>query len=549
MHNARPEGAPRRPAVVFVSPQEHRKVVFAASLGTIFEWYDFYLYATLAPFFASLFFPSGNDTAALLSALATYAAGFLIRPFGAIVFGRIGDRMGRKYAFLITMVLMGTSTFAVGLLPTYEQIGWLAPLILVLLRLAQGFALGGEYGGAATYVAEYTPAQIRGLSTGWIQTTATVGFLLTLLVVVACRNFFTPEQFKAYGWRVPFLVSIVLLMFSAYIRLRLKESPLYQHMRASGTLSQAPIMESFFRAGNARYVFLALFGAAAGQGVVWYTGQFYVLYFLQFTLKVDFDLAYQIMMIALLISTPLFIFFGWLSDKIGRKPIILAGCLLAVLTYFPIFSALTRAVNPDLAAFQRHTPITLSADSETCNVHLLVLPWSVFSDCDRAKDHLTKLGLSFEIVDRPGSPGGIEIANMAEIPIADWQEAKRADMVLGALLAKGYPVKANPLKMNLPLIIFLLTIMMVYVCMVYGPMAAFLVELFPTRIRYTSMSLPYHLGNGWFGGMLPLAAASMAAASGNIYYGLWYPVGVAAMTFVIGLAFLPDRYGRELMHD
>jgi MFS family permease len=543
------EQTSRRPAVVFVSPAEHRKVVFASSLGTIFEWYDFYLYATLAPFFASLFFPPGNDTAALLSALATYAAGFLIRPFGALVFGRIGDRKGRKYAFLITMVLMGTSTFAVGLLPAFEHIGWLAPLLLVLLRLAQGFALGGEYGGAATYVAEYTPAPIRGLSTGWIQTTATVGFLLSLLVIVLCRSFIPPEQFKEWGWRIPFLVSIVLLVFSAYIRLRLKESPLYLHMRDAGRLSEAPIAESFLNVRNGRIAFFALFGAAAGQGVVWYTGQFYVLFFLQFTLKVDFDLAYQLMMIALLISTPLFIFFGWLSDKIGRKPIILAGCLLAQLTYFPIFAGLSRAVNPDLVTFQRTTPVTLTADADECQIHFLVGPWSTFSDCDRAKDYLTKLGLSFEIVDLPGGAGSIKVGDLPEIAIANWQDAKRGDAVLLALKVSGYPQKANPAKMNLPLIIFLLTIMMVFVCMVYGPMAAFLVELFPTRIRYTSMSLPYHLGNGWFGGMLPLAATSMAAASGNIYYGLWYPVGVAAMTFIVGLAFLPDRYGRELIHD
>jgi MFS family permease len=549
MRVAEAERLSRRPAVVFVSPMEHRKVVFATSLGTIFEWYDFYLYATLAPFFASLFFPPGNDTAALLSALATYAAGFLVRPFGAVFFGSIGDRMGRKYAFLITMVLMGASTFAVGLLPTYEQIGWLAPLMLVILRMAQGFALGGEYGGAATYVAEYTPAQIRGLSTGWIQTTATVGFLISLLVIVTSRSFIPAEQFKEWGWRIPFLISIVLLLFSAYIRLRLKESPLYLHMRDAGKLSEAPIAESFLRGRNARYALLALFGACAGQGVVWYTGQFYVLYFLQFTLKVDYDIAYQLMMIVLLISTPLFIFFGWLSDLIGRKPIILAGCLLAVLTYFPIFSGLSRAVNPDLVAFQRTTPVILAGDLSDCQYHFLVGPWSSFSDCDRAKDYLTKLGISFHIVDDPASDAAIKVGNLPEVPIANWQAEARSEAVLRAVQAKGYPLKANPTKMNLPLIIFLLTIMMIYVGMVYGPMAAFLVELFPTRIRYTSMSLPYHLGNGWFGGMLPLAATSMAAASGNIYYGLWYPVGVAAITFVIGLAFLPDRYGRELMHD
>jgi MFS family permease len=419
----------------------------------------------------------------------------------------------------------------------------------VLLRLAQGFALGGEYGGAATYVAEYTPAPIRGLATGWIQTTATVGFLISLVVIVACRSALPPEQFTEWGWRIPFLISIILLVFSAYIRLRLKESPLYEDMRLSGRLSSAPIEESFLRLPNARYALLALLGATAGQGVVWYTGQFYVLYFLQFTLRTDYNIAYEFMMIALLISTPLFIFFGWLSDQIGRKPIMLAGCLLAMLTYFPIFTGLARAVNPDLTAFHRTVPITLTVDESDCEFHFLVGPWSSFSDCDRAKGFLTKLGLSFRIVDETGSAGSVQVGNGPQLPISDWETAARSEQLLPELMARGYPLKADPAKMNLPLIIFLLTIMMIYVCMVYGPMAAFLVELFPTRIRYTSMSLPYHLGNGWFGGMLPLAATSMAASAGNIYYGLWYPVGIAGMTFAIGLAFLPDRYGRELMHD
>jgi MFS family permease len=547
MRHMEGERRARRPSVFFVSPLEHRKVVFATSLGTIFEWYDFYLYATLAPFFASLFFPSGNDTAALLAAFGTYAAGFLIRPFGAVVFGRIGDRRGRKYAFLITMVLMGASTFAIGLLPPFEQIGWLAPLMLVVLRLAQGFALGGEYGGAATYVSEYTPAQIRGLSTGWIQTTATVGFFLSLLVIMACRSYIPAEQFKEWGWRIPFLISVLLLICSAYIRLRLKESPLFLDMRDAGKLSDAPIRESFLEMPNARYVVLALIGATAGQAVVWYTGQFYALFYLQITLKLDFDIAYQLMMIVLLICTPGFIFFGWLSDKIGRKPIILAGCLLAMLTYFPIFSALTRAVNPDLSAFHRNTPVTLYADQQDCNFHVMVGPWSTFSECDRAKDRLTKLGVSFEIVDRFELPGSIKVGNLPEIPTANLET--NSEELLAALKARGYPTKANPAKMNMPMTIFLLTIMMLYVCMVYGPMAAFLVELFPTRVRYTSMSLPYHLGNGWFGGLLPLVATAMAASSGNIYYGLWYPVAVCAVTFVVGLLWLPDRYGRQLIHD
>lgn len=531
--------APRKPAIVFVSPAEHRRVVFASSLGTIFEWYDFYLYATLAPFFASLFFPPGNDTAALLSALATYAAGFLIRPFGAVFFGRIGDRHGRKYAFLITIVLMGMSTFAVGLLPSYEQIGWVAPMMLVLLRLAQGFALGGEYGGAATYVAEHTPVSQRGLATSWIQTTATIGFFLSLLVIVACRSIIPDEQFSEWGWRVPFLLSILLLIFSAYIRLRLSESPLYKHMKEAGQISQAPIMESFFHPVNARKVFLVLLGATAGQGVVWYTGQFYALFFLQITLKTDYDVAYQIMMIVLLIGTPFFVLFGWLSDKIGRKPIIMAGCLLAALTYIPIFGALTKAVNPDLARFQATTPVILSADQDTCNFHIFVGPWSNFTDCDRAKDYLTKLGLSFESVHAPEDPGSITIGDLAPMPINNWEVAK--DNVLYALTTRGYPLKADVDKMNMPVIIGLMTLMMIYVCMVYGPMAALLVDLFPARIRYTSLSLPYHIGNGWFGGMLPLVATSIVAVSGNIYYGLWYPIGVALMSFIIGILFLRER--------
>jgi MFS family permease len=534
-----------RPAVVFVSPIEHRRVVFASSLGTIFEWYDFYLYATLAPFFASLFFPSGNDTAALLSALATYAAGFLIRPFGAVFFGSIGDRMGRKYAFLITIVLMGTSTFAVGLLPTFEHIGWLAPLMLVLLRLAQGFALGGEYGGAATYVAEHTPASRRGLATSWIQTTATIGFLLSLLVIIICRGIVPADQFKQWGWRIPFILSIVLLVFSAYMRLKLSESPLYQHMKEAGEISKAPIAESFLRYPNGWYVLLALLGATAGQGVVWYTGQFYALFYMQITLKADYDAAYQLMMIALVLGTPFFVFFGWLSDKIGRKPIILTGCLLAALTYFPIFSLLTKAVNPDLAAFQRNTRVTLATDADTCSFHLFVGPWSEFSDCDLAKDYLTKLGVSFEIMHRPEVPSGITIGDMPELPIDDWEAQDRKSNLLLALNINGYPDKAQLAKMNKPLVVFLLVLMMIYVCMVYGPMAALLVDLFPARIRYTSLSLPYHIGNGWFGGMLPLVATAMVAASGNIYYGLWYPVLVALMTFVVGLFFLRERPAPE----
>jgi MFS family permease len=396
-------------------------------------------------------------------------------------------------------------------------------------------------------VAEYTPAQIRGLSTGWIQTTATVGFFLSLLVILICRSYIPADDFKEWGWRIPFLVSIFLLIISAYIRLHLKESPLFLDMRASGKLSPAPLRESFVDQPNSRIVLFALLGGVAGQAIVWYTAQFYTLFFLQITLKLDYEIAYNVMIIVLLMSTPFFIFFGWLSDKIGRKPIMLAGCLLAVLTYFPIFSALTRAVNPDLAAFTRNTAVMLYADKDSCNFHVLVGPWSRFTDCDRAKDYLSKLGVSFDLVDRPNAPGAIKIGNAPEISIA--RIDTRTSEILQTLTTYGYPLKANPAKVNLPLTIFLIFIMMIYTCMAYGPMAAFLVELFPTRIRYISTSLTYHLGVGWFSGLLPLVATAIAASSGNIYYGLWYPIGVAAMTFIVGLIFLPDRSGRELMHD
>src|SRR4051812_26060259 len=383
------------PAVLQISRQEERKVIFASSLGTVFEWYDFYLYATLAPFFAALFFPKGNDTAALLSAFATYALGFLIRPFGALVFGRIGDLVGRKYTFLVTIIVMGFSTFAVGLLPTYQSIGWAAPILLVVLRLLQGLALGGEYGGAATYVAEHAPHGKRGYDTSWIQTTATIGFFLSLAVIGLCRfgGFMTAKDFAEWGWRIPFLVSLILLAFSVYIRLKLNESPVFQRMKAEGRGSKAPLTESFFHYPNNKYVLLALLGATAGQGVVWYTGQFYALFFLTITLKVDGQTAYTLIAIALLLGTPFFIVFGALSDKIGRLKIILAGCLIAALTYFPLFQALTHYVNPGLETFAKNNPITVQA--QDCHFHIFVGPWSKFSDCDRTKDFLTKSGLSF----------------------------------------------------------------------------------------------------------------------------------------------------------
>jgi len=525
--------------------KEETKVIFASSLGTVFEWYDFYLYAVLAPFFAALFFPKGNDTAALLSAFATYAAGFLIRPFGALVFGRIGDLVGRKYTFLVTILVMGFSTFAVGLLPTYASIGWAAPVLLVTLRLLQGLALGGEYGGAATYVAEHAEEGKRGYDTAWIQTTATLGLFLALIVIGLCRftGWLTPAQFSEWGWRLPFLVSLVLLIFSVYIRLKLNESPVFQRMKAEGKGSKAPLSDSFLKYPNNKYVLLALLGATAGQGVVWYTGQFYALFFLTITLKVDGVTAYTLIGISLLLGTPFFIFFGWLSDKIGRLKIILAGCLIAAVTYFPLFQGLTHYVNPALESFQKANVITVAA--RDCNFHIFVGPWSKFSECDKAKDFLTKGGLSFTSTDLPaGSPDAV-VTKIGPTELKGFDEAafKKA---LGDL---KYPAAADKNAINWGMTLLILFIMVIYVTMVYGPIAAFLVELFPTKIRYTSMSLPYHIGNGWFGGMLPLLATALVAAKGNIYYGLWYPIIVALMTVVIGTLFLRDTRGANFQAD
>ena len=512
--------------------RDEKFVIFASSTGTVFEWYDFYLYATLAPFFATLFFPSDNETAALLSAFATYAAGFLIRPFGALVFGRLGDLVGRKYTFLITIVVMGASTFAVGLLPTFATIGFAAPILLVTLRLLQGLALGGEYGGAATYVAEHAPNNSRGYATSWIQTTATLGFFLALLIIGLSRTQLPAETFAEWGWRLPFLFSFVLLVFSVYIRLRLNESPVFQKMKADGRGSKAPLTESFFRYPNNRYVLLALLGATAGQGVVWYTGQFYALFFLIITLKLEFITTYMLIGASLLIGTPFFIFFGWLSDRIGRLKIIMAGCLIAAVTYFPLFQGLTHYVNPALETYQTTTPITVAATD--CSFHIFVLPGTTFTDCDRAKDFLTKSGLSFQSL--PAIEGETVVTKIGDVELKGWDAAKYKE----ALASTGYPPSADLTAVNYPMTLLLLVIMMIYVTMVYGPIAAFLVELFPTKIRYTSMSLPYHIGNGWFGGMLPLLATAMVAAAGDIYYGLWYPIVVAAMSLVIGTLFLRE---------
>jgi MFS family permease len=526
---------------------EQRRVIFASSLGTVFEWYDFYLYATLAPFFAALFFPPGNDTAALLSAFATYAAGFLVRPFGALVFGRVGDMVGRKYTFLVTIVVMGGSTVAVGLLPTYATIGFGAPLLLLILRLLQGLALGGEYGGAATFVAEHSRNEWRGYSTSWIQTTATLGFFLSLLVIGVCRGGMDKDAFSSWGWRVPFLVSFVLLVFSIYIRLKLNESPVFQQMKAEGKGSKAPLTESFLRYPNNKFVLLALLGATAGQGVVWYTGQFYALFFLIITLKMDYLTAYTLIGLSLLIGTPFFLVFGWLSDRIGRLKIILAGCLLAAVTYFPLFHGLTHYVNPALENYSNNTPISVAASD--CSFHIFILPGTRFTECDKAKDFLTKSGLSFESV--PAVGDATVVTKIGNTTISGWtpppeDKSKPDPRYSEALASTGYPKAADKNGINYPMTLLILVILVLYVTMVYGPIAAFLVELFPTKIRYTSMSLPYHIGNGWFGGMLPLLATAMVAASGNIYQGLWYPVAVAVMTLVIGSLFLRDTKGVDI---
>src|SRR3954471_15127738 len=518
---------------------EERRVIFASSLGTVFEWYDFYLYAVLAPFFAVLFFPPGNQTAALLSAFAAYAAGFLVRPFGALVFGRIGDLVGRKYTFLVTILFMGSATFLVGLLPTYASVGWLAPILMVTLRLVQGLALGGEYGGAATYVAEHAPNDRRGYDTSWIQTTATLGLFLSLAIIYLCRSNMDPKEFAQWGWRIPFWLSLILLVFSIYIRLKLNESPVFQKMKAEGRGSKSPLTDSFTKYPNNKYVLLALLGATAGQGVVWYTGQFYALFLLTITLKLDYVSAYALIGVSLLIGTPFFIFFGCLSDKIGRLKIIMAGCLIAAVTYFPLFAGLTHYVDPTLEAFSQKTPISVAANPNDCQFHIFVGPWSKFSDCDRVKDFLTKQGLSFKSVD---GPAGKVTTSIGDRKVEGWDQKQLA----ATLKEAGAPPNADKSKVNWVMTELILVIMVLYVTMVYGPIAAFLVELFPTEIRYTSMSLPYHIGNGWFGGMLPLTATAMVAATGDIYYGLWYPIVVALMTLVIGSIFLRETHTRDI---
>ncbi|HXW73453.1 MAG TPA: MFS transporter [Steroidobacteraceae bacterium] len=536
----------------------HRRVIFASSLGTVFEWYDFYLYGSLAAIISKQFFSGVNETTGFIFALLAFAAGFAVRPFGALLFGRLGDMVGRKYTFLITIVIMGLATALVGILPSYAQIGVAAPVTLIALRLLQGLALGGEYGGAATYVGEHAPPGRRGLYTSWIQTTATLGLFLSLLVILVCRSMLG-EEFDTWGWRIPFLVSIALLVVSVYIRLQLAESPVFLEMKESGTRSKAPLTESFARWGNLRLVILALLGATAGQAVVWYCGQFYALFFLTQVLKVDAQPANLLIAAALVIGTPFFIVFGRLSDRIGRKKIVLAGCLIAALTYVPIFKGITHFANPAIESAAATSPVTVVADPSACAFQFDPVGKKKFvQSCDVAKAALAKAGVPYN--NEAAAVGSVALVRVGttEVPsveggrmsAAEFKDAtaKFAKTLTGTLKAAGYPPKADPARINYPMVLLLLVILVIYVTMVYGPIAAWLVELFPARIRYTSMSLPYHIGNGWFGGFLPTVSFALVALTGDIYYGLWYPIIVALMTVVIGSIFLPETKDRHVQY-
>ena len=554
--------APQHHATETGIDRAHRRVIFASSLGTVFEWYDFYLYGALSAIIARQFFAGVNETTGFIFALLAFAAGFFVRPFGALVFGRLGDLIGRKHTFLATIVLMGGATFLVGCLPTYESIGVAAPILLIALRLLQGLALGGEYGGAVVYVAEHAPADRRGRYTAWIQTTATLGLFLSLLVILATR-LWLGDEFETWGWRVPFLLSAVLLAISVYIRLQLNESPVFQAMKQEGRLSRAPLRDAFGQWPNLRLVLLALVGATAGQAVVWYGGQFYALFFLEKILQVASREANLVMAAALLIGTPFFVVFGILSDRVGRKPIVLGGCLLAALTYFPAFEALTRYANPALATAQAASPVTVIADPADCSVQFDPVGRTVFNrSCDVAKAALAKAGVPYR--NETAAAGSI-----AEVRIGTGDAALRLESFRGEQLSRGdftarsaaftselrsaldeagYPARADMDRVNYPMLIAVCTWLVLLVTMVYGPIAAWLVELFPPQIRYTSMSLPYHIGNGWFGGFLPVTSFAIVAATGDIYAGLWYPIAIASLTLVIGALLLPETRGRHITH-
>ncbi|MBC3935464.1 MHS family MFS transporter [Undibacterium sp. CY7W] len=536
---------------------EERKVIFASSLGTVFEWYDFYLYGSLAAIIAKQFFAGADPNTAFIFALLAFAAGFIVRPFGALVFGRLGDMIGRKYTFLVTILIMGGSTFCVGLLPNYEAWGVVAPIILVSLRILQGLALGGEYGGAATYVAEHAPYNKRGAYTAWIQTTATLGLFLSLMVILGTRTAIGEEEFNIWGWRVPFLVSVFLLAISVWIRLSMNESPAFAKMKAEGKTSKAPLTESFGQWKNLKIVILALVGLTAGQAVVWYTGQFYALFFLQQTLKVDGATANLLIAASLVIGTPFFIVFGSLSDKIGRKPIILAGCLIAAVTYFPIFNALTHYANPALEAALKNSPVVVSADPADCQFQFNPTGTKKFtSSCDIVKAKLAAASVNYANEVAPaGTVATVKVGDKVITSYASTglpkEEAAAKDKAFSkelseAIKAAGYPAKADPKAIDKPMVLVLLVILVLYVTMVYGPIAAMLVEMFPTRIRYTSMSLPYHIGNGWFGGLLPTTAFALVAFKGDIYYGLWYPIIIALATFVIGSLFIRETKDNDI---
>ncbi len=561
MLSSAPFPMPSRPS------QSITSVVTASSLGTVFEWYDFYIYGILATVFGKLFFPPGDESMAFLQSLALFGVGFSVRPFGAIVFGRLGDMVGRKYTFLITILVMGISTALVGVLPTYATIGPWAPALLVVLRLLQGLALGGEYGGAATYVAEHAPPGKRGLYTSWIQTTATLGLLLALVVIGSVRSAMPAADFESYGWRIPFLLSVVLLVLSVYIRLKLHESPVFLAMKAEGKGSRTPIRDSFLVWSNARIVLRALFGATAGQGVVWYAGQFYALYFLTTTLKLHYTDAYWLIAIALVLGTPFFVVCGWLSDRIGRKKLMLSGFVLAALTYFPIFRALTDAANPALARTMQAAPVTLLSGDNQNGASLIlaavsdaarkiVMPAKKASTpLEEARAHLNARSVPFTLA--AGRPGETLVLGIAGRDVAVGYDKGKFDAALDAagydkttvLLADGVTRAADPAAIDRWRLVLLLTLLVLYVTMVYGPIAAYLVEIFPTRIRYTSMSLPYHIGNGWFGGFLPLIAASIVVFTGDIYAGLWYPIVIAGASFVIGALLLTEHHDEELVHE
>ncbi len=536
---------------------EERRVILASSMGAVFEWYDFYVYGSLASIIALHFFSGLNPTAGFIFALLTFAAGFAVRPFGALVFGRIGDMVGRKYAFVISILIMGLSTFLVGVLPSSASIGSAAPIILLVLRLLQGLALGGEYGGAAVYVAEHAPPHRRGFFTSWIQTTATTGMFLSLVVVLGTRATLGEEAFTEWGWRVPFLISVLLLVISVWIRLRLHESPAFKRMKSEGTISKAPIKESFGRWKNLRLILLALLGLTAGQAVVWYTGQFYALYFLTQTLGVDANIANILVALALLLACPFFIVFGSLSDRVGRKPIIMAGCLIAILTYFPVFKGLTHYANPALERAQSLAPVVVQADPADCSLQFNPVGTASFtSSCDLLKAFMATNSVNY--VNQPAEAGSVARAVIGEQVVLsfDGTSLSRVEFaarnrvlqssLMQAIRDHGYPQRADPSQINYIMVLLLLFFLVLQVTMVYGPIAAMLVEMFPTRIRYTSMSVPYHIGNGWFGGFLPPVAFATVAATGNMYDGLWYPIIIALMTLVIGTLFVKETYRNDL---